>query len=128
MIDKANALQLVVGRFSAKGIDQQDGQGHASRQEIGGEGVGHSGLQNGRDQLCALCLGADGVLSAPHKDRTRQIERNKENLGGQGGSSAPSPPEIAPDRPALDLKFFISGHREIPLSSAGRWSRPADTR
>ena len=127
MIGKADALQLVFCRLSAKWIDQQGSQRHTSHQQIGGNGVGHGGQHDGRNHLHALCKSADGLLLAPCPYRPGKVQGREQQLDGQTGDTAQPLPEVAPDHPALDLILFILGHRESPLSSAGRWSRPANT-
>ena len=127
MIGKADTLQLVFCRPSAKGIDQQDSQRHTAHQQIGGNGVGHGGQHDRGNQFHALGVGADGCLLAPYSYRPGKVQSHEQQLDRQIGAAAQPLPEVTPERSPLDLILFILGHRESPLSSAGQWSRPANT-
>lgn len=125
MIDKADTLQLVFCCPSAEGINQQDGQGHTARQEISGKRMGHGYQHDWGNQFHVLGVGADRFLFAPHPHRPGEVQRHEQQLDRNAGIAAQPLPEIPPDRPASNLEFFILGHRESPLSSAGQWCRPA---
>ena len=50
MVYEADTLKLVFRRPSAEGIEQEHRQRRSARQQIGGQGVFHRGLEQRREQ------------------------------------------------------------------------------
>ena len=127
MVYQPDALELVLRGPSAKGIEQEHRQCRSARQQIGGQGVFHRGLEQRREQRDIARQRAPRRLLDADIRSTHEVQRSQHQLYGKLRRSAQFLPQVTECISSLNLKLFILGHRECPLSCAGRWSRPADT-
>ena len=119
MVDKAHFLQALLCRFAAPGCSQEYQDSQEAAHSVEGEQEVDNGLQDRGKHAVGVQI-EQICPEQPDQHSAHQIGHQKHPLvGGVPNRFQPrfhALEQVAVFRPPVDGVFFISCHREIPLS------------